>query len=373
MPTDYRADGVNLEQGDAVSKLLYEAAKQTWTQRQGTLGEVIVPFEDFSGLRALSLDHVPPGTCLGLGFDGIGTKVEIAERLGDHRTMAFDLFAMVADDAVIRGAEPIAIGTILDVNALAADAGGQLTAMKQLAEGYVAAARDANVVIINGELAELGDRIGGYGQFNYNWGAGVLWLAQRERLITGKKVQSGDSIVALEETGWRSNGLSLARKVLQAAHGDIWHTVEYQGKKIGEWLLQPSRIYTRGIVALLGGVLEQPRAVAHGLAHITGGGIPSKLGRALKPSGYGAQLDNLYEPGVVMRYCQELGKITDEAAYRAWNMGQGMLIITPEPEVVVPVLQEYALPAKVVGRITEQPGIQLTSRGHFSAGAVLQF
>ena len=99
-------------------EILYNAAKQTWTNRKGKLGELIIPFDDFSGVRAIDVSNLPKGTLMNIGFDGVGTKMEIAERINDHTTIAFDLFAMVCDDASIRGAEPVLIGTILDVNTL---------------------------------------------------------------------------------------------------------------------------------------------------------------------------------------------------------------------------------------------------------------
>ena len=89
----YEAAGVNISLGDEASKLLYEAAKQTFANREGNIGEVIVPFDDFSCLRAIDVSNLPEGSLMCLGFDGVGTKVEIAQRMGDHSTIAFDLFA----------------------------------------------------------------------------------------------------------------------------------------------------------------------------------------------------------------------------------------------------------------------------------------
>src|SRR3989344_2927798 len=116
--TTYKDSGVNPDLGDDVSKILYNAAKETWDSRKGTLGEVIVPFDDFTGVRAIDVSNLPSGTLMNMGFDGVGTKMEIAERVSNHRTIAYDLFAMVCDDAVVRGAEPVLVGSILDVNSL---------------------------------------------------------------------------------------------------------------------------------------------------------------------------------------------------------------------------------------------------------------
>ena len=205
----YDDAGVNIELGDDVSKILYNAAKQTWINRKGKLGELIVPFDDFSGVRAIDVSGLPKGTLMNMGFDGVGTKIELAERANNYKTIAYDLFAMVCDDAVVRGAEPVIIGSILDVNSLGKKGESHINQVKQLAEGYINAAKEANVAVVNGEVAELGKRVGGYGSFNSNWGAAVSWFANKNKLITGFKIKPGDYLVSFREKGFRSNGLSL--------------------------------------------------------------------------------------------------------------------------------------------------------------------
>ncbi|MCK5344618.1 MAG: phosphoribosylformylglycinamidine synthase I, partial [Candidatus Heimdallarchaeota archaeon] len=150
---NYADSGVHIELGDDVSKILYNAAKQTWENRDGRLGELIVPFDDFSGVRAIDVSNLPSGTLMNIGFDGVGTKMELAERMENHSTIAFDLFAMVCDDAVVRGAEPVLIGSILDVNSLGKDGETYIEQIRQLAKGYIDAAKVANVAIVNGEVA----------------------------------------------------------------------------------------------------------------------------------------------------------------------------------------------------------------------------
>ena len=245
---------VNIELGDDISKMLYEASKLTHENRPGLLVEF---HESFSGFRAI------PGTMLkdidnlylNLAFDGVGTKVEIAERLDDHSAVAHDLFAMVCDDAVVRGAESVAIGSILDVRQLN-DSEHTRNAVKQLGQGYVAAAKAAGVVVVNGEVAELGDRVGGYGDFNYNWGATVLWLAHKERILTGHQIRPGDALVGLVEHGFRSNGITDVRKAMLEKYGPLWHDVivtELGSVSLGRLVQQPSIIYSRFVSELTGG------------------------------------------------------------------------------------------------------------------------
>ncbi|MBI4146210.1 hypothetical protein HY489_02635 [Candidatus Woesearchaeota archaeon] len=364
----YAAAGVHDDLKEGASRIFYEAAKQTWENRKGRLGEVIVPTDSFSGLRAIRVGNLPKGTIMSLGFDGVGTKVELAERLGSHDTVAYDLFAMVCDDAVVRGAEPVLVGSILDVNQLNGPQKNHLNVIAQLAVGYVHAARDAGVAVINGEVAELGARVSGYSGFNYNWGAGLVWFAHEDKMITGKEVVPGDAIVALRENGFRSNGISLVRRTLRDAYGMNWETT-LEGAHLGELALTPSVIYSAAVVDMFGGVWDEPRAKLHAVAHITGGGIPEKLKRALQPSGFGATLGGLFEPPQVMKDIHDMARMSEEDAHRTWNMGNGMLLVTPQPEQVIAIAKNRGLEAKVAGEVTRQQGIRI----HTYRGALLQF
>ncbi|MFC1742101.1 AIR synthase-related protein [Nanoarchaeota archaeon] len=335
----------------------------TFNNRRGNIGEIIVPFDDFSGVRAIDVSKLPPGSLMCMGFDGVGTKVEIAQRMNNHSTIAFDLFAMVCDDAIVRGAEPVLIGSVLDVNSLGTSKQPNIDAIRQLAEGYIAAAKEANVAVINGELAELGDAVGGHGRFKYNWCASLIWFVNQDKLLTGKEIQPGDGIVLLEEKGFRSNGLSLVRNILSKNHGDEWHNHPFEGKKLGDHILTPSTIYSRFVVHLHGGFRTKGCAEIHGVSHITGGGLPEKLRRILKPNNLGAELKDLFTPCPAMLYCQKLGNVQDREAYRTWNMGQGLAIITPQPDKVIMEAQKFNLKARLAGKVTQDNKITIHSKG----------
>jgi phosphoribosylformylglycinamidine cyclo-ligase len=364
----YADSGVDIELGDDVSKILYNAAKETWINRKGKLGEVIVPFDDFSGIRAINVSNLPAGTLMGMGFDGIGTKVKVAQMVGDHSTIAYDLIAMVAEDALVRGAEPVVVGTIFDVNSLKHEDKPFLDEVRQLAEGYINAAKAANVAVLTGETAELGDCVGGFGPFNYNWGAGLVWFAKKDRMFTGMEIKEGDSLVGLKEEGFRSNGLSLPRKILGNEFGVEWYKIlwNHGESTLGRMVLNPSKIYTPAVVDMFGGYNREPRTEVHGVAHITGGGLPGKLGRVLKPSGLGAIIDKPFEPSEFMEYVQKLGNVSDNEAYKTWNMRHGMVIITPKPEEVISIAKEYNIESKNIGEVVKEPRIRIRNRGAFS-------
>lgn len=370
MSEAYQSAGVNLELGDELSKMLYEASKQTWANRSDKFGEPAAAHDSFSGLRGLSFVPLlelpdPELITFYMGDDGVGTKVEVAQRVGDHSTIAFDLLAMVCDDAAIRGYEPAAVTTTLDVHKLTEE---MRPAMAQLALGYIAAANAAQVALVNGEVAELGTLVGGYGEaddFKYNWSATVVAVGHQSRLLDGSKVRTGDSIVGLREDGFRSNGLSLVRKTLTKTYGPKWHQQHIHGQALGELVLQPSKIYTSVLVDAVGGydLRQEPKAEIHGAAHITGGGIPGKLGRLLESSGLGADIDTPFLPSYLMNLVQNLAEVPDEEIYRVFNMGQGMAIVTPEPEKVIRLAESRGVGAKIIGTVTQYPEINIRSVG----------
>jgi phosphoribosylformylglycinamidine cyclo-ligase len=362
MADAYSRAGVDVETEAKASRMMYEASKKSFENRKGLIGEIVSPFDDFAGLKMVSVENLPQGSFMSVGFDTAGTKVEIAQRVGEHDTIAFDLFAMVCDDAVLRGGEPVLVGTNLDIGSLGSD-DKYLPIIQELANGYVAAAKEANVAIVNGEIAQMGSLVSGWGDFPYHWGAACVWFGRKEKLFTGKEIRVGDAVVMLREPGFRTNGLSLVRRIFEETYGPDWHTQPFGTSTLGQHVLAPSVIYSRLLVHLHGGFTTQGVAPVHGVVHITGGGIPEKMSRVLRPSGFGANLDNLFKPSEAMAHCQEVGKVLDVDAYGAWNMGQGMAVITPEPDIVIAEAATYGIQAQRAGEITKEPGIRLVSMG----------
>jgi len=370
----YADAGVNVDLGDKASDFLYRASLETYRNRQGKIGEIEQFGDRFFSVRGTRIKGLKPNAIIGSNTDGIGTKVEFGERVGNHRNMAFNLVAMLTEDASRFGAESIYITNLLDVNELN-DA--NVETLRQLALGLIDACAAAGVANLTGELAELGKRVGGYGAFNYNWGGTVTWVADPNKLITGKGIKPGMPIIALRENGFRSNGVSAVRKISTHLYGPEWHKEIYKdGVKWGDAVLAPSVIYTKALVDMFGGYGKEEKTKIHGIAHITGGGIPGKLGRLLEPFNLGARLDDLFEPCDMMLKLQEVempgkGPMLDEAAYPTWNMGNGMLTIAEKPEEVISISKEHGIEAKVAGIVTENGKIEIKSKGLHSKGKIL--
>jgi phosphoribosylformylglycinamidine cyclo-ligase len=152
---------------------------------------------------------------------------------------------------------------------------------------------------------------------------------------------------------------------MEDAYGPEWHDAELRGKKLGELALHPSQIYTKAVVEMFGGFAGEPEAEVHGVAHITGGGLPGKLGRILKPSGLGAMIDNPFQPCDLMLHCQEKSGTPDREAYETWNMGQGMVIVTPKPDKVMEIAKRHDIESQVIGHILPIESIIIKNKGHF--------
>lgn len=360
---------VNIELGDKMSEFFYEASVQTRTNRPDCLE---LSADSFEGTALISgryfAKHIAD---LGFGheLDGIGTKPEVSERMNEHFGSAQDLFAMVGDDVASRGGELITIDTVLDVRELDDENDDILNGMRQLAEGMVFAARKSGVVVQTGEIAELGYRINGYGDFNYNWCGVGYFAVHRERLLTGKELEPGQSLVGFVEPGFRSNGMTDVRNAMREAYGAEWHQqVEPSLGNIalGKLVQTPSTIYAGLMRELQGGFDVDVAAKARitGVAHVTGGGQPSKIGRMLKRApGIGAMINNPIAPPDVMLHAQRLRGLTDRQSYGKWHMGPGMVVATTEPGKVVAEAEKHDVEAHIIGHLTDRPSIVIKNHG----------
>jgi phosphoribosylformylglycinamidine cyclo-ligase len=335
------SSGANTDRSRSGSSRAFSLAKTTWNTRAGADGEVAL---DVDGAFANVMRF--GDRLIGMTSDGIGTKIEVAERTGLYRSLGWDLAAMAVDDLAAVGLEPTSLSNIIDVNRIEPET------IEELMLGLAEAASFARVAVTGGEIAELGDRISGYGPgMHFNWCATAIGvLPQGASMIDGRSVIPGDAVVSIGETGFRSNGFSVVRAVLAEAFGPEWHDAPFApGKSWGEAVLEPSRIYCRAVIALQSAGLD-----LHAVAHVTGGGIPGNLGRVLKLTGLSAELDSLFPPGDVVEGVRRLGRLKLEAAYQNWNMGNGMLIVLPrgEAEKSCDIISSYGFEARTAGRIT---------------------
>lgn len=344
--------GLDIDLGNACSRTAYGWAKRTFQNRWNKMG---MPCLEAEGSFSNLMDY--GDLRIAMSSDGIGTKVELAERLGIYDTLGFDLVAMTCDDLVASGVEPVNLSNILDVDRL------DHRIVDTLMKGLHDAAKVAGIAVIGGEIAELGERIGGWGsQMHFNWCATAIGVLPKGREpIDGKAVRPGQVVVSLRSRGFRSNGFSLIRKIMAKHHGPQWHKAMYDERKSwGELLLSPCLIYS----PLVTGLIREGVPLT-GVAHITGGGLADNLARVLAGNGLGAHLDEIHEPQGFVKALQALGDVPEEQAYRLWNMGNGMLLVMAEDQVerCCKFAARKGYMARPCGRITDTRHIVIESRG----------
>lgn len=331
----YEESGVNIELGDKCSAIAYEAAKKTFPGRKGMIGEPLVQEGGFSG--ALDMGNY----YLVQNDDGVGTKIAVAEIIGKYDTMGYDLIAMVADDAVCMGAETISITNTLDVNKLDEEK------VKGLMSGLEKAALEHKIVVPGGEIAELGDALNGY-----VWNATAVGILEKGKMITGENIASGDKLIGLHSAGFRSNGFSLIRYILKEKFGDDWPHEKYNDSQTwGEAVLTPSKIYSSAVLALHGRYKEEPHANLKGVIHVTGGGIYANTNRILKNTGLKANFTDLPQPHEPMKRLMELGNVSEDEAYKTWNMGVGMVLISNDTEKIQEICENHGIESSIIGEI----------------------
>jgi phosphoribosylformylglycinamidine cyclo-ligase len=270
---------------------------------------------------------------LALAVDGVGTKMMIADELGDWSTVGIDCIAMNVNDLYVMNLEPVAFVDYVATNALSLDQ------MRQIGIGLNEGARLSNISIVGGETATLKGLVNGL-----DLAGACLGVQEKEKVISGDLVGPGDLIVGIPSSGIHSNGLTLARRMV-SEHGS-YHEKLAGGRAIGETLLTPTRIYAE--------VLElTKKTVVHGMCHITGGGLLNLT----RLSGYGFSIDDPLKPQEIFHWIQEKGAISDAEMYRTFNMGMGYACIIPEKNISE--VRSVFPDSRVVGLVTTEPGVRL--------------
>jgi phosphoribosylformylglycinamidine cyclo-ligase len=353
---DYKSAGVDIATGDEASRIMFAAALETWPNRHGKLGEIRTMDQHFRSVRYFHGAAAVEDVVFGMNADGIGTKIELAERLQAYATLGSDLLAMICDDAAITGAEPLHVTTVLDMARV------DLAIVKELALGLVQAASQAGVAVLNGETAELQGRVGGFGSSPFNWSGTCFWAARLSTLRIATKVQPGDSVIAVEERGFRSNGFSLIRAIFRRAFGDAW-TATGSSADLVRFALQPSVIYTPLLLSLTGGVSGHAMEGLRTCVNITGGGLAGRLKFFRKVHHLGMDVSfSAFCPPDQMREVCALGKVALEEAYNTWNMGAGLIVVSSPTSAdrIMQQANDHGLRSVVVGVVRPDDRLSMT-------------
>ncbi len=331
----YADAGVDLDAADrSVRQLSALLERSRRPEVRGGIG-------GFGGLFAFDPDRYEQPLLVS-SSDGVGTKVELARRLDVLETVGQDLVAMVADDLVVTGAEPLFFNDYLAVGKLDPER------VTRLVAGISEGCRLAGCALVGGETAEHPGLLAPDAFDLAGFGVGVVEEAD---LLGPHRVGDGDVLVAMASSGLHSNGFSLVRRIVDGMDLSDEHGLD---RSLGEVLLTPTRIYARDCLALIEAV--EVRA----LCHVTGGGLPGNLPRVL-PDGIGADVDVAgWDPPEIMVRLQSWGPVAEEEMWGTFNMGVGMVAVVraEDADAAVALLDQRDLPAWVLGRVRPGEGVR---------------
>ena len=302
-PLTYRDAGVDIEAGESLVERIKPLVQKT--QRPECLGNI----GGFGGLFELPIDRYRRPVLVS-GTDGVGTKLKLAVILDRHDTIGIDLVAMCVNDVLVLGAEPLYFLDYFATGRLSPEHAQSVIA------GIATGCEAAGAALIGGETAEMP---GMYSPGEYDLAGFCVGVVEKDQIIDGSHIRAGDQVLGLASSGLHSNGYSLARAVLERSSATLDQPIGET--TLGEALLAPTRIYVRPILALLKAV------PIHGIAHITGGGLPGNIPRVL-PGNCDCRIDATAWPRPeIFQWLQSEGSIDDTEMLRTFNCGIGLVII----------------------------------------------
>lgn len=338
----YAQAGVDIEEGARAVDAIRDAVRSTYRP------EVVGDIGGFGGLFSIAAAKGMEEPLLVSGTDGVGTKLKVAQLVGEHGTVGIDLVAMCANDILATGAEPLFFLDYIAVGKLESDA------VAEIVGGIAEGCRQAGCALIGGEMAE---HPGVMDPADYDLSGFCVGIVDRPSMLDPASVREGDVLVGLPSSGLHSNGYSLARKV--CLEGRPLEEVtspldELGGSSVASALLEPTRIYVNAVRA----VLKKCPGSVRSLAHITGGGITENLNRALND-----KVDAVVELGTwtvpaIVEYTCNRANLVEEEALKTFNMGLGMVLVVDSAQVdsVRAALDDVGEHSAVVGRVESGSG-----------------
>jgi phosphoribosylformylglycinamidine cyclo-ligase len=336
----YARAGVNIAAGEEAVERIKGKVRATF--RPEVLGDI----GGFGGMFALEAGRYRHPVLVS-STDTVGTKALVASLTGRYDTIGIDLVAMVVDDIVVHGAEPLFLLDTISVGRLVPDR------VEQIVEGVIEGCQRAGCALIGGEMAENPDL---FPADRFDLAGFAVGVAERDALVTGDDVEVGDRLIGLPSPGLRCNGYSLARRVLLEVGGRSLDDPAWDGAHghtVADELLRPSVVYAPAVVALC-------RALpVRAVAHVTGGGLPGNLARVL-PRGCDAVVrTSAWERPRIFTEIQRLGRVADEEMAKVFNLGIGMVAAVRPPDVfrAHDVLRGHGVESCDIGEITAGEGL----------------
>ncbi|EPD08331.1 phosphoribosylformylglycinamidine cyclo-ligase [Lacticaseibacillus paracasei] len=324
--TDYKDAGVDIEAGEAAVQRIAALAKET------TNANVLASVGGFAA--AYRLPEISEPTLIS-ATDGVGTKLLLALQCDAHETVGIDLVAMVANDLLASGAQPLFFLDYMAVDHLDVDRA------EAVVRGIAYGCQQAQMALIGGETAEMPDM---YPQHHYDLAGFAVGLVSASKRLP-QQVAAGDVLIGLPSSGVHSNGYSLVRKLL--AETDLGSQSLNDGSEMMNALMRPTRIYVKQVLPLM------QQGLIHAAAHITGGGITENLPRVI-PDGLVANIDpQAWQRPELFDRLQHAGHLSETTMRSTFNLGIGMILVVPEQ--AVSLVQDAIPSSKVIGTVGEDP------------------
>ncbi len=327
----YKDAGVDIDAGNALVERIKGAVKRT------TRPEVMSGLGGFGALCALPTNYKEP--ILVAGTDGVGTKLRVAIETGIHDSVGIDLVAMCVNDLIVQGAEPL---FFLDYYATAKL---NVDMASAVVEGIAEGCHQSGCALIGGETAEMP---GMYEGEDYDLAGFCVGVVEKSNIIDGTQVASGDVLLGLTSSGPHSNGYSLIRKIVEVS-GASWDD-DFEGKKLGEQLITPTRIYVKPLLELMKTINIKA------LSHITGGGLLENIPRVMPDYTCASINSSDWEMPSIFKWLQEKGNIDATEMYRTFNCGIGMVVCVAAEDAdrATQILSEAGETVVNIGTITPQ-------------------
>jgi len=348
----YERAGVSIEAND-------EMVEQIQSHVAGTFGPRVMGLKGgFAGMFRLDYDEKLfkrnyKNPVLVACTDGVGSKVQLAAEIKKYDSVGIDLVAMSVNDMLVQGAEPLFFLDYIAVHKL------EPAVIAQMVKGVAAGCKMADCALIGGETAEMPDT---YRKNDFDMAGFAVGVVERKKIITGSDVRKGDVILGLASSGLHSNGYTLARNVCFGKPG-LKMTSEIDelgGRRLGDELLEPTKIYVRPVVRLLR--QYKVKKVVHAMAHITGGGLVGNIPRVLPKDCNAVLQKSSWDKPEVFDFLQKAGPIEEAEMYRVFNMGIGFVLIVAEDfaDAIARRLSSYGEKVYRIGRVTSGNGSVVT-------------
>ena len=331
----YRDSGVDIDEGNRAVNLIKNKIKGTYDNN------VIGDLGNFSGLYSLKDFISMEEPVLLSSTDGVGTKLKLAQMLNVHNTVGIDLVAMCVNDLICQGARPL---FFLDYIAT-----GKLIPEKidDIVSGIVEGCKQAGCALIGGETAEMP---GMYSKEDYDLAGFSVGIVDKDKIISGKNVKAGDTLIGIASSGIHSNGYSFIRKIfLEEYKYELGEYIEELKMTLGEVLLTPTKIYVKLVMNLI------KKYDLKAIAHITGGGVIENIPRVI-PQGLGIDINkNSWEKPAIFKMIESFNSIDEIELHKSFNMGIGLVIVvdSDKSEEITKFINEGEEKAFIIGEVVD--------------------